>query len=263
MDELAARFRNLPGDTRAALSFFSRLPVRSAPDAFDLTKSAGAWPLAGLFIAIGPAILFVFARAADFPPTVAAILALALMAALTGALHEDGLADTADGFGGGQTREAKLAIMRDSRLGSYGALAIAFAALTKIAALSAIGFRPGHAAIALVGVAVLSRALALWHWRDTPPARNDGMAQAAGQPDATSLALGLATGAVAALALVFAFGVAGVIATLMAAAAVGLFSPFAVRQIGGHSGDTVGAAQQIAEVMLFAGLSIGGPSILI
>ena len=263
MDEFVTRLRRLPDDTLSALAFFSRLPVPQSSSAFDLEKSAAGWPVAGLVLAIGPAILFLIARAAEFPPLVAAVLALALLTALAGAIHEDGLADTFDGFGGGRTAAEKLAIMQDSRLGSYGALALFFTLIVKLAALSAVGFRPGPAALALVCAAVVSRSLALWHWRDTWPARADGMAYAAGRPDFLALAVGLTVGAVAAVALLIAFGVAALIGLLMAAAAVGVFSAFATRQIGGHTGDTVGAAQQIAEALLYAGLAAGGTSIIL
>jgi adenosylcobinamide-GDP ribazoletransferase len=179
------------------------------------------------------------------------------MTALTGAMHEDGLADTFDGIGGGRRAEEKLLIMRDSRLGVYGALALLFTILIKLTALAAVGVRPGYGALALVMAAVASRALALWHWSATQPARSNGLAHAAGRPDANALTLGLALGGVAALVLLIFFGTAALIGILMAAAAIGLFSDLAKRQIGGHTGDTIGASQQIAEALLFAGLAAG------
>jgi adenosylcobinamide-GDP ribazoletransferase len=262
MDDFLARLRHLPDDTLIALGFFSRLPVGQAGPPFDLEKSAAGWPVAGLVLAVGPAIVFLLARAADFPTLIAAVIALALMAALTGAMHEDGLADTFDGFGGGATPEEKLAIMQDSRLGTYGALSLIFSLLIKLAALSAVGFHGGYGALALLCAAVVSRSLALWHWHDTGPARAEGMARAAGQPDWLAFAVGLAAGAIAFLALLIAFGVAALIGVLMAAAGVGIFSALAARQIGGHTGDTVGAAQQIAEALVFAGLATGTSIVL-
>ena len=262
MPDLAARIRRIPADSATALAFFSRFPVRSEASSFDLHQSAGAWPIAGLVIAIGPMLVFVLACAADIPSIVAAILALALYAGLTGAMHEDGLADTFDGFGGGRTREDKLAIMQDSGLGTYGALALLVVFLLRVGALAAIGLRPWHGALALIAAAVISRTLALWHWNETMPARRDGMAWAAGRPDWTALFIGLVIGALAAIALLFVFGLAALIGLVMAAAGVGLFSSFAARQIGGHTGDTIGAAQQIGEALLLAGLSAGWASII-
>lgn len=257
MTDLIARLRQLPVDTMTALSFFSRLPVPPSSEASDLRRISGAWPLSGLLLAIGPALLFWLCGAADLPNLLGAFVSLAALAALTGGLHEDGLADTLDGFGGGRAREAKLAIMRDSRIGTYGVLALVFAIVIKATALAAIGLRPGHGALALICVAVLSRALALGHWRATPPARADGLARVAGRPDNVALAIGAATGAAAAFVLLIAFGAAALIAVAISAAGMALFSRLCMRQIGGHSGDTIGAAQQIAETLMLIGLASG------
>ena len=257
MVRLGARLRRLPADTLTALSFFSRLPVRPAAGSFDLRESAAAWPIAGLLLALAPAALFWLLEIAEFPSVVSALLALALMAALTGAVHEDGLADTADGLGGGRGREGKLAIMRDSRVGSYGVLALVFCIGVKAQALASIGPFPIHGSVALVGAAVLSRAMALWHWNATMPARTEGMAWAAGRPDWTALGIGLVAGLLAAVPLLIIFELAAVIALLAGAAAVAVLSSLCRRKIGGHTGDTIGAAQQLAEMMLLAGFSIG------
>ncbi len=257
MTDLIARLRHLPVDTLTALSFFSRLPVEASAEASDLRRISGAWPLSGLILALGPALLFWLCGAADLPNLIAALVALATLAALTGALHEDGLADSVDGFGGGRDGEAKLAIMRDSRIGTYGVLALVFAIAIKAAALAAIGLRPSHGALALVCVAVVSRALALWHWRETPPARSDGLAWAAGRPDNVALAIGGTIGSAAGLVLLIAFGSAALIGLVIAAAGAAFFSRLCLRQIGGHSGDTIGAAQQIAETLMLIGLASG------
>ena len=118
MSDFTDRLRRLPEDTIAALSFFSRLPVRTPPDIFDLTRIAGGWPLAGLLIAVGPAIIVVVNHWLGIPVLVTAFLAIAAGIAMTGALHEDGLADTFDGLGG-RGKARRLAIMRDSHLGTY------------------------------------------------------------------------------------------------------------------------------------------------
>ena len=261
MSDAVLRLRRLPADTLVSLAFFSRLPVATQAG-LDLHRSAGAWPVAGLLLALAPALLLLLLRAADFPPVVAALLVLATYAALTGAMHEDGLADTADGFGGGRAREEKLAIMRDSRLGTYGALALIFVTLTRAAALAALAIIPLYAALALIGAAALSRSMALWHWNATLPARDEGMAWAAGRPDWLALLIGLGIGAVAGLMLLVAFGLAALLAIVMAAAGAALFSDLCRRQVGGHTGDTIGAAQQIAEALLLAGLSVGWAGIL-
>ena len=102
MSGLGGRVAHLPADTMATLSFFSRLPVAAPPGAFGLHQSAGAWPLAGILIAIVPAGLFWLAIAAHLPSILAAVICLASFALITGAMHEDGLADTVDGLAGGQ-----------------------------------------------------------------------------------------------------------------------------------------------------------------
>ncbi len=255
MPDVAARLRSLPADTLSALAFFSRIPVRPAPTSFDLRRTAGAWPVAGLLVALAPALLFLLARFFWIAPTVAAIIALAAMAVLTGGMHEDGLADTADGFGGGATRERKLELMHDSRLGTFGALALGLALLLKAAALGAIGGPPWRGALAILCVAAISRALALWHWSATMPARQDGMAASAGRPDSETLAVAALVGVIAAVPLLLVFKAAALLALLLAAVAVRLFTRLSEKQIGGHTGDTIGAAQQIGEALLFAGLS--------
>jgi adenosylcobinamide-GDP ribazoletransferase len=262
LPELGARLRRMPADTSMALAFFSRLPVRVRARPFSMREGAGAWPVSGLLLAGPPALLLLVLSAVNIPPLVAAALTLAALAALIGALHEDGLADTADGFGGGHTQTQKLAIMRDSRLGTFGALALLFAALTKVGALAALAPEPSHAAFGLLAAAVLSRSLALWHWSSTLPARDEGLAWTAGRPDAAALALGLGFGAAAALALLVMFGAAILLALLLGGIAIGLFSQLCRRQIGGHTGDTIGAAQQIAETLILAGLSAGRPIVV-
>ena len=257
MSDFAARLSRLPADTFASLSFFSRVPVQPPAGSFDLHRSAAAWPLAGLLLALPPALLFWLFCVADFPPVVAALLALIALAALTGGMHEDGLADAADGLAGGATREARLALMRDSRLGAFGALALIFAIAVKTAALAGFGLSPLYGALALLMAATLSRTMAIWHWNGTLPARMDGMAWAAGRPDSLALTVALGIGAVAALILLVAFGMSAIIAVLLAAVGVAFFSSLCRKAIGGHTGDTIGAAQQISEALLFAGLSAG------
>jgi adenosylcobinamide-GDP ribazoletransferase len=177
------------------------------------------------------------------------------MTALTGGLHEDGLADMADGFGGGRSRERKLAIMRDSRLGTYGALALIFAVALKATALAAILADPVRAAAALLGVGTLSRSFAVWHWHATPPAGTTGWRLQQAGRTRVRLRSVRALGSSQASHWLGLFGWAATFAILLALAATAFFSRFCKRQIGGHTGDTIGAAQQIAETLLLVGLS--------
>jgi adenosylcobinamide-GDP ribazoletransferase len=257
MQDFVDRLSRLPQDLPAMLAFFSRLPLAARATPPDFRVSAWAWPLAGLLILLGPAALLAMARGAGVPPLAAAALALAAAAAIMGALHEDGLADTADGLGGGRDRAEKLAIMRDSRLGTYGALALLFTCLIRVASLAVLVADPGRGALILLMVAVVSRCLALWHWSELAPARAEGLAAEGGRPDGLSLMIGLATGALAAIPLlVMALG-ATLFALALAVLGTVAFNALCRRQIGGHTGDTVGGAQQIAETLLLLGLSTG------
>jgi adenosylcobinamide-GDP ribazoletransferase len=253
--DFADRLRQLPDDLVAALSFFSRLPLKAPPRVFDLRKSAGAWPLAGLLLAVGPAASVVINAWLGITPLVSAFLALAILISLTGAMHEDGLADTFDGLAHRRDASERLAIMRDSNIGVYGALALLLSIGIRAAALGALAIHPSDAVWALLGIAIVSRSLALWHWSALPPARRDGMAWRAGQPDTPALQVGLLTGLIAAIGLIFVFGWAALLGLFLAGLAVGYFSALISRRLKGHTGDTIGGMQQVAEAMLLAGLS--------
>jgi len=156
-------------DVGAALRFSSRLPVPPLPGEADphampdVQRMARALPVAGAIVgAIGGAVL-AGALALGFGPWLSAALAVAALTLATGGFHEDGLADTADGFGGGATPERRLAIMRDSRIGSFGATALVLAFMLRIAALATIAARLDAlgAAAALVHAATASRAAEL------------------------------------------------------------------------------------------------------
>ncbi len=255
MSEFVERLRRLPEDVVSALSFFSRLPVDAPARPFDLSRVAGAWPAAGLLLAVAPATVVVVNDLLGIPAAVTAFLALAAGLGLTGALHEDGLADTFDGLGGGRGRTERLAIMRDSRLGTFGALALLLALLVKGSALASLLGHPSRAVLALLACAMVSRAMALWHWSATGPARRDGMAYSAGRPDPAALQIGLLSGLAGAIVLTIAFGFASLLGLALAALATGLFSRLVEGKIGGHTGDTIGAAQAISETLLFVGLS--------
>ena len=180
----------------------------------------------------------------DWP---AALLAVLAGIVLTGALHEDGLADTADGFIGGHDRDQRLAIMRDSRHGTFGVLAIVFSVLLRAAALAGIG-EPIHAGLALIAAHAASRAALPVAMRALAPARADGLGAAAGRPRA-ALAIGaLAIGLLITLA---ALGPGrGLMAFALAGAAIFAMGVLAHRQIGGYTGDVLGAFQQIGEIVM-------------
>jgi adenosylcobinamide-GDP ribazoletransferase len=177
----------------------------------------------------------------------AALLGLVAAGFVTGALHEDGLADTADGFGGGRDRDEKLAIMRDSRQGSYGIIALILTIGLRAAALYTIA-EPVEGALALIAAHAASRAAlapALYLLR---PAREDGLGATAGRPSLATTLVAVAIGAVVALG---ALGpVRGGIALILTAAAVAGTAMLARRQIGGYTGDVLGAFEQVGEIVM-------------
>lgn len=239
-------------DCKAALRFLTRLPVRGPQRSPEeaLAASVPAFPLIGALIGALAALVFALASSLGLGSMLAAVLAVAAQALLTGGLHEDGLADMADGFGGGRTRADKLRIMRDPRLGSFGALALVLALLARIAALTALA-GPALAGAALVAAGAVSRAGLPLIMTSLPLARDDGLAAGAGRPHPLRAAAAAGIGVLLALAVLPA-GVAagGLIGAAGALLAVG---GLARRQLGGYTGDVLGAAQQLSEVGFLLG----------
>ena len=249
-------------DIARSTGFLSRLPVPGRffqGDDGRMERTPAGFAMAGLIVAALPA-LALWVTGQGQAPVLAAVIATGLLVALTGALHEDGLGDTADGLGGGRDRERALAIMKDSRIGSYGALALMLSLLVRVAALSALvsAQSAGVAALALLGSAALSRGAMVWHWRDLAPAKPDGVAARVGQPGRTALMLALGTGLLAFFVLtlpnVSLLRVAA--AVLAALLAVSIFSMRVKSRLGGHTGDTIGATQQICDMVLLSALAL-------
>ena len=239
-----------PGDFSAALVLLSRLPLR-APDAALArgARTAWSWPLVGLLLGLFAWVVARAAQAIGIPPEISALLALTTLVILTGALHEDGLADTADGFWGGFDRARRLDIMRDSRIGSYGVLALVLSLALRGAALIALS---DHLFAALLASAALSRAAIAYVMDTLPPARRDGLSRATGTPGPGAVQTALAVAALAALLLA---GWAGLLALTFAAVATVLVANLALAKIGGQTGDILGATQQITEIAAFIALS--------
>jgi adenosylcobinamide-GDP ribazoletransferase len=249
-------------DIAESLRFFTRLriggPGLSAP--LDIDRIAWAAPIAGVAVGLIGALALALTTLLGLPLLLRAGLATAALVVATGALHEDGLADVADGFGGGSTRARKLEIMRDSRVGAYGAIAIALALILRVGALAAAldgGF--WRASLSLMLVAALSRAAALTPLALLPPARADGAGAAASRLDSNALAAAWGSALVIAVALgLVALGVAhALFAVLLSGAGALLMVGLARRAIGGQTGDVAGAAQQCSEIAAWCGLLIG------
>ena len=246
---MAERKSDLLADAAAALGFLTRLPVGPELAPERLARAAWAFPLAGLAVGLVGALAWGLANRLSLPGLAVGLIALAAMAWFTRGLHEDGLADFADGMAGA-TAEGRLRIMRDPALGTFGALALVFALGLRAAVLGELSGFPAALATLLAAAAASRAALpALMH--SLPPVRVDGLGRHAGQPDADMVRIGLAAAVVIALVLLpFWSAVAGLLA-----AAVGAWIVAAVarRAIGGQTGDVLGAAQQAAETLFLLG----------
>jgi adenosylcobinamide-GDP ribazoletransferase len=235
------------GDIAACVGFYTRLPVGGlAAPSDDFAQAQWAAPIAGVVVGFCGALALTIAAWIGLPPFVAALLAVAATMLITGALHEDGLADTADGLGGGDTRERKLEIMRDSRTGTYGVAALIFSVLLRAAALAAL---PLDVAIpVLIAAHAAGRALIPWLLSTMIPARTDGLSANVGAVSENTAFVALGIGALSLLLLTSFW------AALLAAIALALWllavRATARRQIGGHTGDICGALEQGGEILV-------------
>jgi adenosylcobinamide-GDP ribazoletransferase len=256
MPEERTRFAPLGGwwsDALVALGFLTRLPVGVGVGAIggDLASAARAFPLAGLLVGVLSALAYALAVKLGLTALLAGALAVAAGIAVTGALHEDGLADFADGLGARGGPAAKLAAMRDSHLGVFGALALMLGLLLRVVALAALT-EPGAVACGLIAAHAGSRALLPWIMQRETPARPDGLAVAAGRPGNGAVIAAMVLGFVIML-LAVGFWPA-VLAALLAAVASWLAALLARRQVGGVTGDVLGAIQQVAEIVILLSL---------
>src|SRR6202163_1879264 len=186
-------------DLRTAVAFLTRLPIPHpmGPMPAIFVRAQRMFPLVGAAIGGVVGLVCLGMRMMGVPDLAAAALALGASAILPGALHEDGLADVADGFGGGRDPAAKLEIMRDSRLGTYGALILLVSFVAKFSALAAI---PDSDVVqSLIAAHALARGVLPWMAMSLPYARKDGLAANAGRPDAATAAIAGALALVIAL----------------------------------------------------------------
>jgi adenosylcobinamide-GDP ribazoletransferase len=241
-------------DVQTAMVFLTRLPV-PVPDTDEprpLAAVAWSFPVIGLIVgAIAGGVLMAGTTWLDLYPMTCGLLALAAGVLVTGALHEDALADVADGFGGGGDAKSKMEIMRDSRIGAYGVLALIFSVAIRAAALASMA-GPGTAALALIVSAVVSRSLMVAALYQMPSARKDGLGASAGKPSIESVAVALAIAAAVAFALLGSVGWMVLATGVALAIAMGWL---AQRQIGGHTGDVLGSISQVVEIAILLTVS--------
>jgi adenosylcobinamide-GDP ribazoletransferase len=235
------------GELLLAARFFTRVPLpQQAGEAGPLARAAWAFPIIGAAVGLVCGIVALVGDKVGLPPLAAALIAVGAGVLVTGGLHEDGLADTADGLGGGADRDAKLAIMRDGRSGPYAVLALIIAVGLRAAAVAAL---PAGAAIAAfiaahaVGRGGLAAVMFLLR-----PARNEGLGAEAGRPEPAECGAALL---IAAMIALIALGLKGGIAALALAAIVMAAIAWAAdRAIGGHTGDVLGAVEQGGETAM-------------
>jgi adenosylcobinamide-GDP ribazoletransferase len=238
----------LSTELKTGLAFLTRLPVPSAPSTGEAFVRAGwTFPVVGAGVGACGALVYWLAHGLGLQAFVCAVLAVMATLLLTGGLHEDGLADTADGFGARASPERKLAIMRDSQIGTYGAAALALSLMLRAGAIASLG-EPALVAVALIAAHAGARAAMLIFMRAVPRARDDGLSAEAGVPPQNSSLIAAAI-AVVLLLLCLGFG-ATLVALLLLAAASGAFAWLSLREIGGQTGDVLGAFEQIGEVLI-------------
>jgi adenosylcobinamide-GDP ribazoletransferase len=240
-----------------AVRFLTRLPVPflRTLDPPPLSQSMALFPVAGALIGGAVGAVLEIAAFARLPPLACAVAALGAGALITGALHEDGLSDMADGFGGGATREDRLDIMRDSRIGAYGALALVLVSLARASLFATLLALPRWTTIALLAcAAAFSRALIVDFMWATRPARRDGLSVMAGRPGRNTTLAALALGG---LGAGFASGyllspAIGLVSLVAGGTTLGFVRWLAMRKIGGQTGDVIGAAQVLSELAMLA-----------
>lgn len=245
--------RQIVDDMALCLVFFSRLPLPNLDfQGRTLAQAIWAAPVTGLLIGLTSGLTYAVAAALGLASGPAAALALIAGMLATGCLHEDGLSDIADGFGGGKTRERKLEIMRDSRIGAYGACALALSVLLRWTALAEID-GAWQAVLALIAAHAASRGLLGAFMHGLPPAREDGLSAGAGMVGRETALAGIALGAAPLLFLGFAgLPAAAILLTLIFFG----FRAVCRQQIGGQTGDTAGALQQFCEIAVLLVASV-------
>jgi adenosylcobinamide-GDP ribazoletransferase len=236
-----------------AIQFLTRVPVPSQPYETDaLSRAVKFFPLVGLLIGASGALVH-FLLAPHLPRLIVALLILIYFVCITGCLHEDGLADAADGFGGGWSREQVLIIMHDSRIGSYGAAALTLSLGARLLLISALPL--AHVVQYLVAAHVLCRWTTLPLSYYLPPARSQREDQIAGQGARVAQLTTRGTliaGTIFSFAIVVAVLRMRAVAPILISIALTLVSgAYFKRRIGGVTGDCFGAANQITEIAVY------------
>jgi adenosylcobinamide-GDP ribazoletransferase len=244
-----ASAKGLITDFTTSLAFCTRLPlVHSAfAEGADIARASWAFPLVGAVVGLLGGLVCWIAASLGLHPFLSGVLALGTTMFATGCLHEDGLADTADGLGGGATPQRKMEIMRDSGIGAYGAAALTLSMMLRAGAIASLA-GPGLMAAALFAAHAGSRAVLPALMRIVPPARADGLSAQAGRPPLNSV---VAAALIGMVALIIGLGFSGaLIAAALVAIATYIIGRLCITQIGGQTGDVLGAVEQVGEILI-------------
>ncbi len=271
---MASPRMNLPRSILSSVQFLSRLPVHkfvTLDETPDFKASSYTYGLAGVFIAIPAAMVLAVSYWSGLTPLMIAILTIATSIIITGALHEDGLADMADGFWGGHSIERKLAIMRDSTIGTYGVLSLILTIALRTALLAALIDQVGLLSCGIVvATGGLSRFAMLWPWSTLSQARTEikaktksnekeatSLAAKYGAPDRAEFNKSIPLVLPALVLIAFALPpLATIISLAFGTLAVISITVLSRHHIKGHTGDTLGATQQFCEIGLYLGACI-------
>jgi len=256
-NDIKARFRLWGEDVRGSLMFLTRLPVGGPP--LVMPRALRAFPFAGGLIGLLGALVLTGALEIGFSPLIGAILTLAAMAAVTGALHEDGLADTADGFGGGTDKEQKLKIMRESQIGTYGTITLVFTVGLRIAVVAELTATLAPLALgsALVAAGAAGRVAPVVVLMLLPAARPEGLGVSTGRPQTGVFLAAISAGAVLLLPVFATISIISLIVAVILSFVVTMaICELSRRQIGGQTGDVAGAAAILAETGFLTGLVV-------
>ncbi|CAB4858320.1 unannotated protein [freshwater metagenome] len=233
---------------RAAIVFLTRVPIPLGGEV-NLTAAVPWFPVAGALV--GAAVGGTAAGLLHLvPPLVAAAIAVLLGVLITGAFHEDGLADVADAFAGGWTREDRIRILDDPLHGSYGVAALCGSIVVRVACIAALGFSPAATFASIVAAHALGRAAAVGLMAMLPVARPDGLGAEYARSLSRPRAIVGVSGGIAIAALATGWWVGPFVAA--AAVGCGAVAWLTLRKLGGVTGDVLGTAEQVVECLVLA-----------
>nr|WP_255732342.1 adenosylcobinamide-GDP ribazoletransferase [Ruegeria sp. Ofav3-42] len=235
-----------------SLVLLTRLPIPRLPENVFSRQANAAWafPLVGLVVGLLACAFGWVAMTTNLPATAGAVVLVAVLVIATGAMHEDGLADTADGFWGGFTTDRRLEIMKDSHIGAYGVLTLIFTQLLRVALVATLMAANKYAGI--LAACIISRAFMPVLMSALPNARNSGLSHSVGGPKAETAAIGF--GLAIGLSMLL-LGSGALIPTVFAALVVVALAMVAKAKIKGQTGDVLGASQQLAELAFLAAVA--------